>query len=691
MKKTLLSLIAFTSLYSSEFSVNPSFQGYSGVINTPNAQVTKEGHAVLHLNNQFDNFLRKYDYDKEESSQEDYIVGFGLFSFMEVQGRLSESQGHHRDLSANFKLQLPYHHKYLPDIAIGMQDLGGAANNYDNQYIVLDKELWFVRASLGYGNSSAEKNGQERMNGIFGAVEVKATDWLYIMAENDSVENHAALRLEVPKEWISSFNLRATVAQNLTQSSTSVGITVDIPLYHDSQPVTQAYQEREVEQELEKEASQQEITQESEANIYDYKIAPITPSKNIIDSKKTLQDKLVDFGFENVRIGTNEETIYIEVENSIFDHTDLDAIGYVLGTLCFSELEYENYTLTLLKNSLKTISVSGNVSKFKSYLETPSITNEKQLSANLKFDRDFDDSGVIYGTKVNSSLFIPRVELSLGLTTAVGTEFGVFDYIAALRTNVYMNLYDGLVVSAMYEMPFANSSDFDEGGIYYKPYENRLENRLVNAMAHQTLHYENFLNTLSLGLYQTDYVGALDQANYTTTSGAHALKFRGGYFVNTTDENKADKEIYLTSYRYNYSPMDIYLEATYGKFWYGDVGAQVQFKRFFGETSVAFNYKNTSSNSIEEQFAGIEVSFPLTTRKLYKANYAQLKGKSDFTYTLQSTVNKEDGTNSLNHAYAVTPKTDLELDTHYLNRDRLSSGYIKEHLDRLREAYISYK
>ena len=161
MRKIILSTLLINSLYANDLSINPSFQGFSGVINTPNAQVIPEGHAVLHFNNQFDNNIINYDYDTAHSFQEDYIIGFGLFSLIEVQGRFSEASRNttttfHRDLSANFKLQLPYHHKYLPDVAVGVQDLGGAANNYDNQYIVLDKELYFARAAIGYGHSAAE-------------------------------------------------------------------------------------------------------------------------------------------------------------------------------------------------------------------------------------------------------------------------------------------------------------------------------------------------------------------------------------------------------------------------------------------------------------------------------------------------------------------------------------------------------
>ena len=59
---TLLSLFLAT-LLASDFSSSLSFQGFTGLINTPNAQVLREGNAVFQFNNQFDNHLREYNYD----------------------------------------------------------------------------------------------------------------------------------------------------------------------------------------------------------------------------------------------------------------------------------------------------------------------------------------------------------------------------------------------------------------------------------------------------------------------------------------------------------------------------------------------------------------------------------------------------------------------------------------------------
>jgi hypothetical protein len=690
MQKFFLPLFFVTSLGASGFSVNPSFQGYSGLINTPNAQVTKEGHATLMYNNQFDNNLVSYDYDKQHSGQDDYIVGFGLFSFMEVQGRLSEAPGYHRDLSANIKLQLPYHHKYLPDLAIGIQDIGGAANYYDNQYIVLDKELWFLRASIGYGHASVEREHLKRMDGLFYALEVKAADWLYLMGEDDSKEQQLAIRLQMPKEWIKAFNLRATIAQNITSNETNFAFSVDIPLYHQSKQEKIAIQNKVTQEQnsLYLKKSKKDTTKITK-NYKNISPEPISADKKI-KTVLDLENKLIDFGFENVRAIKKADTIYVEFENTIFDHTDLDAIGYLLGSMAQSDIEFKNYKIILLKNRIQTVAISGKIDKFKAYLKTNALVDERALRRDMRISRSFDDSKVGFLDYKNSSLFIPRVEFSLGLITTVGTEVGVLDYLASLKTMAYMNLYDGLVISAMYETPFANSDDFDKGGNFYNEYETYTKNRLVSAMVHQTLHWENLLNTTSVGKYKTDYVGVMNQTDYTTTSGEHAFRLNVGYFGYEKNDY-AIRDYYLATYRYNYSDLDLYLSATYGKFWNQDDGAELQLKRFFGETSVAFNYKNTSYKQYTEEFAGIEVSFPLTTRKLFKANYIQLKGQKDFTHSIKSTINKDDGTNTLNHYSAEIPEPDFKIATEYLNRDRLSSSYIKNHLDRVREAYMTYK
>jgi len=156
MYKFNLFIVSSALLVADNFQTSLSSQGFTGLINTPNAQVIKEGNAVFQFNNQFDNHSRGYNYTKPYKSSENYITGIGFLSSTEIVARLVESLGA-RDLAANLKFQIPYHYKYLPDMAIGIQDIGGEDNHYDNTYIVADKEIGFIRASLGYGKKSRRK------------------------------------------------------------------------------------------------------------------------------------------------------------------------------------------------------------------------------------------------------------------------------------------------------------------------------------------------------------------------------------------------------------------------------------------------------------------------------------------------------------------------------------------------------
>ncbi|MCH9740007.1 MAG: YjbH domain-containing protein [Epsilonproteobacteria bacterium] len=671
----LISILSINS-FSNEFSNRLSFQSFTGVINTPNAQVLKEGEAVLQYNNQFDNNLRLYDYGNSHTSKDDYMAGIGLFPSLEMVGRLVEAEEYLlRDLSASFKYKIPYDDTYLPSLAIGLQDVGSSSSFYDNTYVVMDKELWGVRASLGYGKSGDNKLAK-RMDGLFGSLEAQATDWLSIMVEHDGEENHAAVRLSIPQSWTSSFKVDALVAQNLTESATSFAVNLSIPLFDKSQKLKYM---------PDHETRKVSTVQKNEPSLAgsETKLAEKLSNEKPIPIME-LQKKLVEFGFENISVGEYEDTLYVACENTIFDHNELDALGYILGLITTENFTHKKYAVTLLKNNLQTMTVLGHRDVFKQYLEEPTSINYLKLERNLKFSRDFDTSNVKFvSQKANSSFFKPRVELSAGLITTIGTEVGVFDYLASLRTNLYTTLYDGLMVSAMYETPLTHSENFDKGKVYYNTYNENMDSRLVNAMVHQTLHYDKLLNTTSIGKFRTNYNGVLNQTNFVSESGSHGMNLKLGAFEYDNDK----RELYLGSYRYFYEPFDLFTEVTYGQYWNQDKGASLALKRFFGETALSLYYKNTTA----DDYVGFELSLPFTLRKIPNTSIGQVKGKTDFNYGFRTTVRRADGSNKLNPAGGVAPKSDFEVTSYYLNRDRLNPLYIKGNLKRLRESYLLYR
>jgi hypothetical protein len=69
----------------------------------------------------------------------------------------------------------------------------------------------------------------------------------------------------------------------------------------------------------------------------------------------------------------------------------------------------------------------------------------------------------------------------------------------------------------------------------------------------------------------------------------------------------------------------------------------------------------------------------------------QLRGTSQWDYRLHSVLVDKGGRNSLVFASGVLPQTEYTLERDFLNRDRLSEGYLRNHLSRMLEAYWKYR
>jgi hypothetical protein len=153
-------------------------------------------------------------------------------------------------------------------------------------------------------------------------------------------------------------------------------------------------------------------------------------------------------------------------------------------------------------------------------------------------------------------------------------------------------------------------------------------------------------------------------------------------------------ETYLGSYRYSYSPLDLALEVTGGKFWGQDRGFSFELKRFFSDTAVSAFYKNTTTSEGKHwQAAGIQFAFPLTPAKDYKIGPLQVRGPDEWAYSQESTlaVGSQTTNNVLGQSLAINPQPTPALYRSYFNRDRLDAGYISQHIDRLREAWQCFK
>jgi hypothetical protein len=662
MQKSLyISLLLVTFLQASDFYNTSSLQGTSGVINTPTAEVLEYESVEFQYSNQVD--LENLRDKRDDYSSDQYFINFGFLPKLELIGRLSniekkDTSGYTRwknfeirDLSASLKYQIPLYHKYLPKVAIGINDLGGQADHYDSKYIVATKDWRFLRGSVGYGFDSINL-----LDGAFGSLEVRATPWATLLGEYDSKDTQLGLRLNTPKELSDYMDVAFLAKTNLDDTSQrlSFGLNLKMPLGDDHD------------------------------NLFDFDLSSV--DKTVQPSSSDLQtfaQKLVDFGFENVDVGVLDGSLYVAYENNILEHNELDAFGAILGFMSVLDLPYEKFTLVMKKSDTKVKQLTGSLSAYKALMSSPDIQTQSIFRDSLALSR-VDDSGVdLSFIGENSSQFKTRVQLSAGFLTFVGTDMGVLDYQVSLRPYATMNLYKGFDIGILGDIPLFNSDELDKDDGAFRRYHK--DSEIKSLLLHRSDVLGDFINIASVGTYG-DYWAVMDSLSYTHENHTFSLKMD---YLEERDKPdwKDDPDIrtnYLGIYSYYIPQIDTNFRLTGGEYFYGDRGYEVRMKKFFGDTAISFFYQNSDQNYI-----GINIALPLTPRKIADS-YLQLKGKNNFNYGLRTTVQDDDGANTIETAYLVKVGREFDTERSFLNRNRLSSDYVKKHILRVRDAGLEY-
>ncbi len=668
-----------------------SLQGFTGLLNTPNAEVTAEGRFYSLYSRQKESQWRSLT-----SREESYIFSVGLFSFAELGGRLTDAPGVSvRDLSANFKIKMPFipQRYYLPDIAFGMQDVGGGLKKLSTKYLVATEELWRFRLSLGYGA------GPDRMKGLFGGAEFKAFDWLYLIGENDTKETNVGIRVVTPDLFSYPVKIQMTAKSSLNHrpGNPEYGFGLEFPLGLDHHNRTPPPPGAGAWVPLAPEAGEfrgGEVTgTETEASV-DRMKAPGESGVTYSDHSRLalLQVKLVSAGFQNVKVGRNNEgLLVVEYENVRYNHNELDGLGVVAGTvLGVIPSGYEQLRLIIKKKEIRLLQLTAPLQGYRDFLHDPAkigaFNKQLQITADIT-----NDEGVRYVSgHTNSTWLRSTLVVYPGLKTLVGTEVGTFDYLLSAKLDYVLNTWKGSVLNARWDIPMSWSDNFNEGKAF-RNYRNN--SQLDRLMLFQVLKpAPSLLVNLGGGMILHDSYGTLNEAIWNPGDGTHRFAVKQAYASFRSSQTPSSKnEVYLGSYRYYASPLDLYLTATGGRFFDNDTGFSLELKRFFGDTAFSVMYKNSRTPSQEHvQMGGVQIAFPLTPRRDMKPYPVQLKGADDWSYAQETKIVSSGEKNSVATSIGVNPQPPFNLEHLFFNRDRLSEPYIRKHLLRMRDAYLTY-
>ncbi|WP_249930058.1 YjbH domain-containing protein [Pseudoalteromonas aurantia] len=677
---------------------NQSFYGYTGLINIPNAYVADFGSLHTQYNNQL-------EYRTDVVDGHNFTINTGVFEGLEVGGKIASDSMHNnmfhdrekgiyeiRDLSFNAKYQLPFIPNDWFSLAVGAQDIGGAANNYKAYYAVATKRLGDFDLTLGAGTTD---NLTNRLDGAFAGVQWHATNWLSITAEHDGEATSSGLKLHVPSKWLSN-QLAISLAANYydhKQSEDDVYFGINFK-YQLNKPEHKSFRPVKPAPQLSLQSTTHIVPNTANSNSSGPKAPQLKNKPTLLKSKQVkhaatdseleqtamaFKAALLDDGFENIHVGYSLTSVHVIIENHVFNQNELDAIGLILGRLqAHFNHPGMNFNLVLQKLEIPQIQISGQLDDYRGFIQSGSAPN--LAITNRVNIRHGGLTWVNFGS-TNSPYYTPRLTLSPDIVKGVATELGVLDYSLALKAQLEVPIWQGGSINVTGTQGIATSDDFKDN----KPFTRfRHKDGLTSLTYKQNWQLPfNINNQTQIGYYYdfTDYLGFKHQSMWMSESGRHQVSAKLGYF--DYQDFDGDKTIYNTSYQYNLSEYDISLSASVGKFFNKDSGYKLTSKFWFGDTSLDVYYLDTKG-----RFVGIGLTVPLTPRKDYATPYGVIKGKNNWRERIQTRVGESH--NNVAFGLGKLPFDDTSIETELFNQSRLSESYIQHHLPRLREAYKTY-
>jgi hypothetical protein len=687
MKRSLLALLfILPAVATAKQEVSTSFQGYSGLINTPTAELFDNGQLYFQYSN-----LSKFDgssqFDGPYFSSANFHFGIGLWDFVEISAR--NFAGHNgfnggSDLSSNIKIGVPFIPKDWLKLAFGIQDIGGAgaASFNDAKYIVASRNVFKnINLSLGIGQSESSIG---RLDGIFGGIAWQTNDWAKISLEYDAADTNLGLHLSTPQEWFKNgtkltANVLAYSSSEQLRDEFYYGVGLTMP--------------------LESPATKYNTNKPKTSN------SPRYWGQSHIDSTGSLEkvkNKLVEEGFESINVGrSNYNTAYIELENHIYNRNQLDGLGVALGIISTSlDKEYANFMLVIKEREVPILEVAGSLDDYREFLN-----DQKPLNIKISTDTFSSQKNVQLAdsNNTNDSWLKPRFTFWPSLVSAVGTEYGMYDVSLALVSHLELPLWPGGALSAAYMTQLTETQDFKDGH-YFADWKQKTG--LQEYSLHQTfaLPY-NIKNMTFAGRYRESYNFLANEVRWQSGNGIHRVNFLTAKYENQEiaerkpyqgcnilflacwpPEEATEREVVLGTYRYYSTKFDASAAIQVGQYWQQDKGFSFKLERMFGDVTINLTYKNTKFDNQEaNQFIGLGFSMPLTPRKGHSNKYVQVRGIPKWNYTIDTLVSTN--LNVLTPGTGDSARMFYNLDNFYANFDRLGEAYIYNNASRLKQAF----
>jgi hypothetical protein len=681
----VFALAAWVSIGAQAADLQVSPNGYSGLGVVPSALSMPVGSALVTFDPTLPGAKNTLGYNTQ--------IGFGLYEGLELVGRLATNdqkcnmykagacpKDMIRDFSASLKWSLPI--KWLKDhdasLALGMNDVGGAASYFKSYYVVGSKRLGDFDLTLGQAKAMGE---QALLSGGFGSVGYRPTSWSNLSVQRVGQNSwvSASAQSPIPFTRASAYltvNKRLSDAP-LTEKSW-VGLGVSMP--------------------LDASASSQKV---SESGGVKGAQAAKAPENRLVQERKPeeLSSALTSQGFFNPKIGRQKDRLVVQVENTAYVWNVMDAAGVALGVVASthgSTGKPENFEINITSRGIGQVRLSGEASCVKRWLQTGEVCSslairsllQRNVASVTSGEGNHDgNSADISWSEGSFWSFRPEIVISPTLVSTIGTEYGSFDMDMGANINTILPLWTGAVIETNKVNPLGiGTRGFEKGGVFYG---SRLQSITNRTLLHQIVSVPT-LNTqarISHGTAYTVWQGNQIETSTQSDNGRQRLGLLKGDFKNDALAYNNEKKYELATYRYAHDDrFSTVTEITQGKFWGGDRGWIVGQRFWHGDTALNIYIRRSrmTERSPLVSFAGIQFSIPLTPRQNRGAEMLALRGTNQWTYSLESLIFERE--NRLTGGYGEIPKVGDGLMQHF-NRDRTSTRYLESGFIRAKSAF----
>lgn len=615
--------------------IGPSNYGITGLMEDPTARVMQEGTWHIGISNSW-----PYEY---------YYIGFSPYKGLEINGVVTDmlntvgtggtgsnwvKYGDYKDKSAYIKYQLFQESKYLPAIAIGVNDPTGT-RLFGSEYAAFSKQIYPFDFTIGFGSGRYGSNMGTikpvlitndpiqflsqwfKYSQLFWGVQFRPLDYLAFMMEYDPIiynsqsDIAALIHLSNPTPLKYNFGLRIMpwdwaefdlTYQRGMDLGISAALTFDI-----GHPLLVIYDPR---------------YKELEEDVY-------KPAKDRIENALEFS------GFSNTAVSMSADTLWIEADNDRYFYT-IRAVGVVIERIAYLipdniqkvyiaitdnglkrlELETTRADIIDLEENRLTIEQFLYLSKFNTSIGTSNI-REKRMSRYY----DYDLKPVFEPYLNDPSGFF---KLRLG----AASSGMILPWKGATITATIEGFPVNTISTVNTPPPMTVRSDF----VYYK--EQNID--LSEFMIEQLYKFDVGLYAkMSFGILELEYSG-LDGELAMPLLGGRILAGVSGSLVKKRDINNVFgfkqrdwKDDYVTSFmnlRINIPEIESYIDVKYGQFLAGDVGARIMLSKYISGVIISAWYSLTDTTIFNDTInngyhdTGISVTIPFRLFKGHDSN-----------------------------------------------------------------------